>query len=100
MIGLVTSCVVTQDEQGQLPEKSKEDMQSITGRSNDTDTHIGGASGENTEKVGRRAGSVQSIENSQFVLRSLRHNLIHKEGGGWNKTLGKLLKTSMVEKLP
>ena len=33
-IGLVTSCVVTQAEQGQLPEKRKEDTKSVTGRSN------------------------------------------------------------------
>ena len=42
--GLVTSCVVTQAKQGQLPEKRKKDTQSITGRSNNTDTPIGGAS--------------------------------------------------------
>ena len=57
-IGLVTSCIGTQAEQGQLPEKHKEDTQSFTGRSNDTDTCIGGASGENAEK----AGSVHSLE--------------------------------------
>ena len=39
-----------QAEQGQLPEKRKEDTQGITGRSNDMDTHIGGASRENMEK--------------------------------------------------
>ena len=62
MIGQVTSCLVTQDEQGQLPEKHKEDTQSVTGQSNDMETRIGGTSGENTEK----AGSVQSTENRQF----------------------------------
>ena len=36
--GLLTSCVVRQTEQGQLREKHKEDMQSVTRRSNDTDT--------------------------------------------------------------
>ena len=65
-IGLVTSCIVTQAEQGQLLEKCKEDTQSVTGWSNDTNTHIGGANGGNTEKAGRKAGSVQSIENRQF----------------------------------
>ena len=55
-----------QAEQGQLPEKCKEDTQSITGRSNDTDTHIGSASGGNTEKAGRKAVSLHSIENRQF----------------------------------
>ena len=43
-IGLVTSCVVTQFEQGQTLRMHKEDMQKITGWSNDMDTHIGGAS--------------------------------------------------------
>ena len=57
---------MTQDEQGQLLEKHKEDTQSITGLSNDTDTRIGGASGEKVEKAGRKTGSVQSIENRQF----------------------------------
>ena len=55
-----------QAEQGQLPEKRKEDMQSVTWRSNDTDTPIGGASGWNAEKAGWKAGSVQSIGNRQF----------------------------------
>ena len=65
-IGLVTSCVVTQAEQGQLPKNCKENMQSVTGRINDTDTHIGGTSEGNVEKAGWKAGSVQSIENKQF----------------------------------
>ena len=46
-IGLVTSCVVTQAEPGQLLKKCKEDTKSVTGWSNDMDTCIGGASGEN-----------------------------------------------------
>ena len=58
MIGLVTSCVVTQDEQGQTQEVFKEDTQSVTGQSNDTDTCIGGASVWDTEKAGRKADSV------------------------------------------
>ena len=57
--------LVTQAEQGQLPEKCKEDTQSITEQSNDMDTHIGGAILGNREKAGRKAGSVQSIENRQ-----------------------------------
>ena len=60
----MTSCVVTQAEQGQLPEKCKENTQSVTGQSNDMDTCIGGTSGGN--KAGWKAGSVQSIENRQF----------------------------------
>ena len=40
------SCVLMKAEQGQLLEKCKEeDTQSITGRNNDMDTHIDGASG-------------------------------------------------------
>ena len=49
--------------EGQLSEKCKEKKQSFTGQSKDTDTCIGGASEGNTEKAGRKAGSVQSIEN-------------------------------------
>ena len=45
-------------------------MKSVTGQSNDTDTHIDGASGENTEKAGWRAGSVQTRK--QSVLRNRR----------------------------
>ena len=55
-----------QAEQGQLLEKFKEDMQSVTGWSNDKDTPIGCASGGNAENAGRKAGSVQYIENGQF----------------------------------
>ena len=65
-IGLVTSCVVTQDEQGQTLEVYKEDRQSITGQRNDTDTRIGGASVGDTEKAVRKTDSVQPIENKQF----------------------------------
>ena len=65
-IGLANSWVVTQAEQGQLPEKRKEDMQSVTGWSNVMDTPIGGASGGSAEKAGWKAGRVQSTENRQF----------------------------------
>ena len=41
-------------------------MQSNTGRSNNRDTCIGGASVGNAEKAGWKAESVQSIENRQF----------------------------------
>ena len=44
----------------------KEDTQSVTGWSNDTDTSIGGAGVGDAEKAGRKADSVQSIENSKF----------------------------------
>ena len=59
------SCVVTQEELGQRPEKCKEDTLWITRRSNDAETCIGDASGGNTEKAGRKADSIQSIENRQ-----------------------------------
>ena len=58
MIGLVTSCVVTQAVQGQSPERRKEDTQSVTGQSNDMDTCIEGASVGNAEKAGWKADSV------------------------------------------
>ena len=57
-IGVVTSCIVTQEELGQQPEKRKENTQFFTGRSNCAETHIGGASVGNAEKVekaGRKA---------------------------------------------
>ena len=43
-IRLVMSCVVTQEELGQQLEKHKEDMQCVTGQSNDVETFIGGTS--------------------------------------------------------
>ena len=73
-IGLVTSCVVTQAEQGQTPEMYKEDRQSVTGQSNDTDTHIGVARVGDVEKAGRKVDSVLSIETEgekqQFIHES------------------------------
>ena len=57
---------MAQEELGQQSEKFKKDRQCITGRSNCAETRIGGASSENVEKAGRKAGSAQSIENRQF----------------------------------
>ena len=57
-IGVVTSCVVTQEELGQKPEKRKENIQCVTGRSICEETPIGGPSVGNEEKVdkaGRKA---------------------------------------------
>ena len=51
-IGPVASCVVMQAEQVQLPKKCKENVQSVTGLSNDTNTCLGSASGGNAEKAG------------------------------------------------
>ena len=62
-LGLVMSCVVTQAEKGQTPEMRKEDAQSVTGRSNDTDASVG-----DVEKAGRKADSVHSIENRQCSM--------------------------------
>ena len=67
-IGVVMSCVVTQEELGQQSKKRKEDMQCITGRSNCWETCIGRASGGNVEKVekaGRKEECVQTIESRQ-----------------------------------
>ena len=76
-IGLVTSCVVTQAEQGQTPGRRKEDTQSVTGLSNDRDTCIGGTSVGDTEKAGRKADSAQSIENRQlYETKQGKHQLI------------------------
>ena len=66
MIGLVMSCIVMQAEQSQTSGRRKENTQSVTGRSIDMDTRIGGASVGDAEKAGRKADSVQSIENRQF----------------------------------
>ena len=65
-IGLVTSCIVTQEEQGQTPVEHSDTMQSVMGKSNDTNTHIGGASVGDTEKAGQKPDSVQSLENRKF----------------------------------
>ena len=76
-IGLVTSCVVTQEELSQQPEKRKEDTQCVTGWTNDVETHIGGASGGNTEKVGRKADIAQSIENRRcYETEEEKHRFI------------------------
>ena len=67
-IGVMTSCVVTQEELGQQSERHKEDTQCVTGQSNCVETHIGGARVGNTEKVekaGQKAECVQNIENRQ-----------------------------------
>ena len=62
-IGLVTSCVVTQEKQGQTLVKRSDKTQSVTGTRNDTDNYIGGTSVGNSEKAGWKADSVQSVEN-------------------------------------
>ena len=73
-IGLVTSCVVAQAEQGQTLERIKEVTQSVTGWSSDTATCIGGTIVGDAEKAGRKADSVQLMENRQFYKTELRMN--------------------------
>ena len=57
-MGLLTSCVVTQEEKGQTPTEHSHAIQSFTGTSNDTDTRIGGSSEGDVEKAGWKADSV------------------------------------------
>ena len=79
VIGLVISCVVMQAERGQTLEMLKEDTQSVTGWRYDVDTHIRGSSVGDTEKVGRKADSVQSIENRQFYkTKGEKRQFIHE----------------------
>ena len=78
-IGLVTSCIVMQAEQGQTPERHKEDRQRKIGWSNDMDTSIGGSSVGNAEKAGQKADSVQSMENRQFYkTKGEKHQFIRE----------------------
>ena len=66
-IGLVMSCIVTQEKQDQTPAKHSDATQSVTGTSKDMDTHIGGSSVGDEEKAGGKADSVvQSVENRKF----------------------------------
>ena len=64
--GLTTSCVVTQEKQGETPVECSDAIKSVTERTNNTETHIEGTSVGYEEKAGRRADSVQSIENRKF----------------------------------
>ena len=50
-IGVVTSCVVTQEDLGQQSEMRNENTQGVTGRSNCTENCIGSASVGKAEKV-------------------------------------------------
>ena len=65
-IGFVMSFIVIQEELGQQPEKHKENMHSVAGLINDSVTLIGASVGK-VEKAGRKADSVQSIENKQTM---------------------------------
>ena len=65
-VALVLSCLVMQEKQGQVQVECRDSTQSVTGKSNDTDTHIGGPSVGDMEKAGREADSVHSIENRKF----------------------------------
>ena len=52
IIGLVMSCVVTQEEQGQALVECSDTMQIVTEKSNDTETRTGGTSVSDLEKAG------------------------------------------------
>ena len=64
-VGLVTSCIVTQEEQGQTPAKCSDATQSLTRMSNDMGSCIGGTSGVEVEKAAWKADSVQSVLKTQ-----------------------------------
>ena len=64
-IGLVTSCIVMQKEQGQTLVEHKDATQSFTGMSNCKGIGIGGPSVGDTEKACCEEDSVQSIENTK-----------------------------------
>ena len=67
-VGLVTSCIVMQEEKVQTPAGRNEVTQSVTGTSNDTDTHIGGASSDDAKKSGRKADS--TVYRKQTILQN------------------------------
>ena len=78
-IGLVTSWVVTQEEQGQTLAERSDATQSVTGTSNDTDTRIGGASVGDTGKAGWKADSIHSVENRKFYeTKEEKRQFIHE----------------------
>ena len=62
----MTSSVVMQEEQGQAPVEHSDATQRVTGRSNNTEKRIGGASGGNVEKADQKVDSGHSIENRNF----------------------------------
>ena len=72
-VGLVTSCVVTQEEQGQTPPEHSDATQRVTRLSNDKDTRIGGASVGDAEKAGRKADSTDYRK--QIILRNYRRKV-------------------------
>ena len=64
-IGLVTSCVVMQQEQGQAPAECSDAMQRVARMRNGAVTRIGSASVGDAKKEGWKSDSIQSIENRQ-----------------------------------
>ena len=62
-VGYGTSCVVTQEDQ--TPAGHSDAMQCVTGKNNDTGTHIEGTSVEDAEKAGWKSDNVQSVVNRQ-----------------------------------
>ena len=70
-IGLVTSCLVTQEEQGQAPAECSDATQSLTKTSNDAYTCIGVASVGDAEKAGWKADSVHcTVYKKQTILQN------------------------------
>ena len=61
----MTSCLVTQEELGQRPQKRKENTPCVAERISDEETGIGSTSVRNAEKTDQKADSVQSIESRQ-----------------------------------
>ena len=57
---------MTQEEQGQTLVEGSEATQRVTGKGNDTDTCLRGASEGDAEKSGQKTDSVQSIEDRKM----------------------------------
>ena len=71
-IGLVTPCVVTQEEEGQVPAEQSDARQSIRRKSNETDNPIEGPSVGDAEKAGWKA---DSVFRKQTILRNRRREV-------------------------
>ena len=81
-IGLVTSCLVTQDELGQTPGKGFYATQSVTERSKETESHTGGANVCDAEKAGPKEAHTVSmaLTDQHFNLYGLPDQLDSDKG--------------------
>ena len=61
-IGVVSSCVVTQEVLGQHSENRKESTQSVNENSNTAEMSIGGASVEDAEKVEKAGQNIEFVQ--------------------------------------